>query len=216
MVAKKTKDSKYVEKLLPRGEEFFCELEKYAIENKVPIIDKISLDFLLKLLKIKKAKNVLEIGTAIAYSTINICEKVGCKIISLERDEKMYNIAKENVKKRNLEEKITLLKQDALFLTEEVKENAPYDAVFLDGAKAQNKKFFELYEPFFAEDVIIVTDNVLFKGMVADPSIIKHSRDLKQLSRKINDYNEWLMNNKNYETTILPFSDGIAITIRKK
>ena len=51
--------------------------------------------------------------------------------------------------------------------------------------------------------------------MVADPSIIRHSRDLKQLSRKINNYNEWLLKHDKYESVILPFGDGIAITTRK-
>ena len=81
--------------------------------------------------------------------------------------------------------------------------------------KVKVESFFELYEPYFAEDVVVLTDNVLFKGMVADPSIIRHSRDLKQLSRKINNYNEWLLNHENYESVILTFGDGIAITTRK-
>ena len=127
----------------------------------------------------------------------------------------MYKEAKNNIEKRNLTDKITLLHADALELQDEVVTNAPYDVVFIDGAKSQSRKFFELYEPYFAEDVVVLTDNVLFKGMVADPSIIRHSRDLKQLSRKINNYNEWLLKHENYESVILPFGDGITITTRK-
>ncbi|MBU0278412.1 MULTISPECIES: O-methyltransferase [unclassified Gemella] len=214
MVAIESKDSLYVENLLPDSEKFFKELEIFAKENHVPIIDKIGLAYLVQLLKIKKAKNILEIGTAIAYSSINLCEKVGCKVTTIERDKKMYDLARKNVSARNLLNKISLIYGDALELSEEVVKNSPYDVVFIDGAKSQSRKFFELYEPYFSEDVLVITDNVLFKGMVADPSIIKQSRDLKQLSRKINNYNEWLMKNKNYETVILPFGDGIAITIR--
>ncbi|EPC06443.1 hypothetical protein HMPREF0433_01814 [Gemella sanguinis M325] len=167
------------------------------------------------MLKIKKAKNLLEIGTAIGYTSIKLAETIGCKVTTIERDDKMYNIAKSNVEKRDLTDKITLLHADALELQDEVVRNAPYDIVFIDGAKSQSRKFFELYEPYFAEDVVVLTDNVLFKGMVADPSIIRHSRDLKQLSRKINNYNEWLLKHENYESVILPFGDGIAITTRK-
>ena len=187
MVAIDSKDSLYVTNLLPESDEFYKNLEIFAEENRVPIIDKIGISYLVQLLKIKKAKNVLEIGTAIAYSSMNIAEYVGCKVTTIERDSIMYNLAVKNVKDRGLTEKITLIHADALELTNDIVNNAPYDVIFIDGAKSQSRKFFEFYEPYFAEDVLIITDNVLFKGMVSDPSIIKHSRDLKQLSRKINN-----------------------------
>ena len=193
MVAIESKDDLYVIDLLEDFDEFYLELEKFAEENRVPIIDKIGIRFLIQMLKVKKAKNLLEIGTAIGYTSIKLAEKIGCNVTTIERDDKMYNEAKNNIEKRNLTDKITLLHADALELQDEVVANAPYDVVFIDGAKSQSRKFFELYEPYFAEDVVVITDNVLFKGMVADPSIIKHSRDLKQLSRKINNYNEWLL-----------------------
>lgn len=215
MVAIASKDSLYVENLLPKSEAFFETLEAYAVDNRVPIIDKISISYLSQLLKIKKAKNILEIGTAIAYSAIRLCEETGANVVTIERDDKMYQEAVKNVTTRLLNDKISLIHSDALILNDEVIQKAPYDVVFIDGAKSQSRKFFELYEPYFAKDVLVITDNVLFKGMVADPSIIEHSRDLKQLSRKINAYNEWLMTHSHYETTILPFGDGMAISIRK-
>ncbi|MGX7111948.1 O-methyltransferase [Gemella cuniculi] len=215
MVAIESKDDLYVIDLLENFDEFYIELEKYAEENKVPIIDKIGIRFLIQILKIKKAKNVLEIGTAIGYTSIKLAESIGCSVTTIERDDVMYNEAKKNIEKRDLSDRITLLHADALNLQDEVIVNAPYDIVFIDGAKSQSRKFFELYEPYFAKDVVVITDNVLFKGMVADPSIIKHSRDLKQLSRKINNYNTWLLNHENYDSVILPFGDGITITTRK-
>lgn len=215
MVAIDSKDSLYVLNLLQDSDDFYLELEKYAEENRVPIIDKIGITYLVQLLKIKKAKNVLEIGTAIAYSSMQIAEYVGCHVTTIERDDKMYSEAVKNVNNRKLQNKITLIHRDALELDNQVKLKAPYDVVFIDGAKSQSKKFFELYEPYFADDVLIITDNVLFKGMVSDPSIIRHSRDLRQLSRKINNYNEWLMKHPNYSSVILPFGDGVAITTRR-
>lgn len=215
MVAIESKDDLYVINLLEDFDEFYLELEEYAINNRVPIIDKIGIRFLIQMLKIKSAKNFLEIGTAIGYTSIKLCEAVGCRVTTIERDESMYTKAKSNIIKRNLEDKIDIIFGDALELHEKVIDNAPYDVVFIDGAKSQSRKFFELYEPYFADDVLIITDNVLFKGMVADPSIIRHSRDLRQLSRKINNYNEWIMQHDNYETIILPFGDGIAVTTRK-
>ena len=173
MVAIESKDDLYVIDLLEDFDEFYLELEHFAEENRVPIIDKIGIRFLIQMLKIKKAKNLLEIGTAIGYTSIKLAEKIGCNVTTIERDDKLYNEAKKNIEKRNLNDKITLLHADALELQDEVIKNAPYDIVFIDGAKSQSRKFFELYEPYFSDDVVVITDNVLFKGMVADPSIIR-------------------------------------------
>ena len=216
MVAIENKDDLYVIDLLEDFDEFYLNLEKYAEENRVPIIDKIGIRFLIQMLKVKNAKNLLEIGTAIGYTSIKLCEEIGCKVTTIERDNTMFEQATKNINERSLKDKITLIHGDALVLHDEVVNNAPYDVVFIDGAKSQSRKFFELYEPYFSEDVLVITDNVLFKGMVADPSIIKHSRDLKQLSRKINNYNMWLLNHENYDSVILPFGDGITLTTRKK
>ena len=191
------------------------ELEDFARAENVPVIPHETVAYFRLLLESLQPEKILEIGTAIGYTSIKLAEKIGCNVTTIERDDKMYNEAKNNIEKRNLTDKITLLHADALELQDEVVANAPYDVVFIDGAKSQSRKFFELYEPYFAEDVVVITDNVLFKGMVADPSIIKHSRDLKQLSRKINNYNEWLLKHENYESVILPFGDGITITTRK-
>lgn len=214
MVAIYSKDSLYVNNLLPKSDDFYRELEIFAEKNNVPIIDKISIEYLKQLLIIKKASNVLEIGTAIGYSSMQIAEYVGCDVTTIERDKKMYSIACDNVLKRELNNKINIIFNDALNLTDDVIKKAPYDVVFIDGAKSQSKKFFEIYEPYFSDDVLIITDNVLFKGMVSDPSLIKHSKDLRQLSKKISNYNEWLMKNDKYKTVILPFGDGLSITIR--
>ena len=105
MVAIESKDDLYVIDLLEDFDEFYLELEKFAEENRVPIIDKIGIRFLIQMLKIKKAKNLLEIGTAIGYTSIKLAETIGCNVTTIERDDKMYNIAKSNVEKRNLDRK---------------------------------------------------------------------------------------------------------------
>jgi len=102
MVAIESKDDLYVIDLLEDFDEFYLELEKYAEENRVPIIDKIGIRFLIQMLKVKKAKNLLEIGTAIGYTSIKLAEKIGCNVTTIERDDKMYNQAKNNIEKRNL------------------------------------------------------------------------------------------------------------------
>ena len=99
MVAIESKDDLYVIDLLEDFDEFYLELEKYAEENRVPIIDKIGIRFLIQMLKVKKAKNLLEIGTAIGYTSIKLAEKIGCNVTTIERDDKMYNQAKKQHRK---------------------------------------------------------------------------------------------------------------------
>ena len=108
MVAIESKDDLYVIDLLEDFDEFYLELEHFAEENRVPIIDKIGIRFLIQMLKIKKAKNLLEIGTAIGYTSIKLAEKIGCNVTTIERDDKMYNEAKKNIEKRIFYEKIII------------------------------------------------------------------------------------------------------------
>ncbi|MDD6760934.1 MAG: SAM-dependent methyltransferase, partial [Turicibacter sp.] len=90
-----------------------------------------------------------------------------------------------------------------------------YDVIFIDAAKAQYQKFFEKYEPLLKEDGMIISDNLIFHGHIFDNNQ-KQSRNLKQLVRKINRYNDWLANHPNYDTLLLPIGDGVAISLKKK
>ena len=149
MVAIESKDDLYVIDLLEDFDEFYLELEHFAEENRVPIIDKIGIRFLIQMLKIKKAKNLLEIGTAIGYTSIKLAEKIGCNVTTIERDDKMYNEAKKNIEKRNLNDKITLLHADALELQDEVIKNAPYDIVLLMAQRVKVGSFLNYMNHIF-------------------------------------------------------------------
>lgn len=182
---------------------------QYAIDNKVPIIQNDSLNLLLKVIEKKKPKRILEIGTAIGYSAINMA-LVNSNIIidSLEKDEKRYLIAQENVQRFNLSQQINLYLIDAeQFIT-----NEKYDLVFIDAAKAKNLKFFLQFESNFSDSVIIFSDNLIFHGLVENPQLIK-TRRMRTMIRKINQYREFLAHNKQYQTVFYDYiGDGVAIT----
>ena len=74
-----------------------------------------------------------------------------------------------------------------------------YDMIFIDAAKAQSQKFFELYTPLLKDGGMVITDNVLYHGFVADIDIVRN-RNVRQMVKKVQSYNEWLMNNENYTT----------------
>ena len=190
------------------------DMRSYAEKEKVPIIQDEGLTFLLFLIKTKKVRNILEIGTAIGYSAINMAmQSLDINIDTIERNEEMYNQAIRNIKKAKMTERINVHFKDALEVN--INEfNRKYDLIFIDAAKAQYIKFFTLYEPLLSDDGVIFTDNLLFHGLVNNSERIE-SKNLRNLVTKIENYNEWLANNEKYDTSFFSIGDGIAVSVKK-
>lgn len=183
-------------------------LEIYAKENNVPIIQKEGLNFLIEYIKQNNVKTILEIGTAIGYSSINMAlVSDDIQITTIERNEKMYKQAIKNIKDFNLENRINVIYGDALDTVIQDK----YDLIFIDAAKAQYIKFFEKYKQNLQMNGTIITDNLNFHGLALHPEEI-HSKNLKALVRKINNYKDFLINNKEFQTVFYEIGDGIAVS----
>ena len=196
-------------------DEYLIGMRKYAVENHVPIIKDDGLVFLSQLIKIKNAKEVLEIGTAIAYSSsIFALINKDIKVDTIERDEKMYQEACKNIKALGIESQVNLIYADALEVDLSMLKIDEYDLIFIDAAKSQYTKFFQKFETKLKKGGIIFSDNLLFHGLVENATG-KESRNLNQMLRKIRSYNEWLSENEAYDTTFLRIGDGIALSIKK-
>lgn len=189
----------------------------YGIKNDVPIIKDEGLDKLLEVINFTKPKKILEIGTAIAYSSIVMALNSEAIIDTIERNKKMYDIAIENVRKYNLSSRIRIHNSDALLIDEKELEK-DYDLIFIDGAKAQYRRFFLKFQELLKTGGVIFTDNLSFHGMVEkyrNNTLTDVSKDLRALVRKINDYNIWLKEYQEFDTTFYNIGDGIAISIKK-
>ena len=188
------------------------EIKEYAIDNKIPIMNQEGIDFLTTFIIKYQIKNILEVGTAIGYSSImmTLCGP-SIKVTTIERDEQRYLEAIKNIKKLNLEDRITLIFNDAL----KTKIEGKYDLIFIDAAKAQNIKFFELFERNLKDGGFIITDNMYFHGLVNKSEKEIKSRNVRGIVRKIKDYITFLKNNDNYNTTIYDIGDGIAVSEKK-
>ncbi len=188
------------------------EIKEYAIDNKVPIMNQEGIDFLTTFIIKHQIKKVLEIGSAIGYSAImmSLCSP-SLKITTIERDETRYLEAVRNVKKLKLEDRITLIFNDAL----RTKIDDKFDLIFIDAAKAQNIKFFELFEKNLNDGGFIITDNMYFHGLVKKNEKEIKSRNVRGIVRKIKDYIAFLKENDNYNTTIYDIGDGIAVSEKK-
>ena len=187
-------------------------IKEYAKNESVPIMLDDGIDFLIKLIKKENIKNILEVGTAIGYSAImmaNVSSDI--KITTIEKDEKRYLEAIKNIKKFNMEKRITPVFNDAL----EVTLDKEYDLIFLDAAKGKNIEFLEKFECNLKTGGFFVTDNINFHGYtLMDESLIK-SRNLRGLVRKIKKYIEYLKNNQKYDVEFLNIGDGIAVCKKK-
>jgi predicted O-methyltransferase YrrM len=201
----------YIEGLVPDRDPLVLEMENYAKEHHVPIMELAGIEAMLQILRIQSPERILEIGSAIGYSALRMAQSVkDVKIITIERDPERYQQAEKFLERSEAAGQIILIKGDALEVESQVSALGPYDAIFIDAAKGQYKKFFELYSKYLSYDGIIITDNVLFKGLVCEMEI--ESKRTRNLVKKIDGFNQWLMSNPLYHTIILPVGDGVAIS----
>lgn len=182
-------------------------IKNKALEEKVPIISADGLLFLKKAIKDYQVKDILEIGSAVGYSAIEMAQ-IANHVTTIERDPQMVEKAKLNIKELGLEEKITLIFNDAL--SDEINFEERFDLIFIDAAKAQYENFFNKYAPYLKPTGIIVTDNLNFHHL----DINRVSRGTKGLIKRLNAFKLFLQNHSDYETVFSDIGDGMSISRR--
>jgi predicted O-methyltransferase YrrM len=206
---------RYLRQLRPAPDAEIAEMERYAREQRVPIIDPVSMEVLLFVLNLAAPRRILEIGTAIGYSAIRMAKALpDVRIVTIEKDRERYERARFYIEKTNTAGRIEVIFGDALTAAADAAAAAPFDVLFIDAAKGQYERFFTLYEPLLAEGGLVISDNVLFKGLVAAEEPAGHKR-LWNIAQKIRRYNEWLMARSDYDTVIVPVGDGLAISKKR-
>lgn len=186
-------------------------MKEYAKANNVPIILDDGLNYLTTFIIKHKINTILEIGTAIGYSSILMAlTNKYIKVTTIERDEVCYLEALKNIKKLGLEDRITLIFKDA----KNVNLNEKFELIFIDAAKSQNKTFFEKFSPLLTPNGFIITDNMNFHGLVNKDENTIVSRDLRGLVRKIKEYHTFLEENVLFKTSFYEVGDGIAVSER--
>ena len=187
-------------------------LKEYARKENIPIMQDEGIEFLTSFIEKKGTKNILEVGTAIGYSAIMMAlVNSNIHITTIERDETRYMEALRNIKKFELENRITLIYNDAL----NVELDSNFDLIFIDAAKGKNKEFFDHFEKNLVNDGFIITDNMGFHGYVEMNEEEIPSKNIRGIVRKIKEYIYFLENNMQYKTIIYKIGDGIAVTERR-
>ena len=194
--------------------DFDLSLREYANINNVPIIKDAGLAMLEATIMLNKPLRILEIGTAIGYSAIRMNRLIDSEIYTIERNEIMYNEASKNIKSINKENKIHIIYKDALEAFDDVKD-IEFDMIFIDAAKAQYMKFFNLYTPLLKKGGVVFCDNMLFHGLVLDEANYDNlSRSVRGLARKLKAFHDELLSNKSYKTSIFDIGDGVSISVK--
>ena len=190
----------YINSLDKGNTPFLNELEKEALANYVPIIRREMQSFLKVLLQIKAPLRILEVGTAVGFSTILMSTYAPkeCKIVTIENYEKRIPIAKENFKKAGKEEQIQILEGDAKEVLKTLSE--PFDFIFMDAAKGQYINFLPDVLRLLKTGGILLSDNVLQDGAIY---------------KRMRQYLYVLKNHELLETSILPLGDGVTLSIKK-
>lgn len=188
------------------------ELKNFAMKNEVPIMQDEGSDFICSYIKENNVKNILEIGSAIGYSSMKFARlSPDIHVTTIEIDEERYRTAVKNFEENKLTDQITIFHGDALTYPIEGK----FDLIFIDAAKAQYIKFFERFKENLSEHGVIFSDNLSFHGMVEDLSLT-HNYSTIKLVKKIRKYIEFLKNNTEFKTDFFKFGDGISISRRIK
>lgn len=194
------------------------ELEKTALSEGVPIIRKETQTFLKFLLAMKKPKRVLEIGTAVGFSAILMSEAIpeDSTITTLEKVEMRLVKARQNLAYAPRASQITLIEGDAIDILKQLaEEKNSFDFIFLDAAKAQYMNFLPEIMRLLPKDGILLTDNVLQDGTVAESRYSITRRD-RTIHSRMRDYLYTITHREELQTAILPVGDGVTVSTRIK
>lgn len=188
------------------------ELERYAKENRVPIMQKDGILYLCNYIKENNIKSILEIGSAIGYSAIMMASiNKDIRITTIEKDEERYTLAVSNITKYNLDNQINIIYGDAC----NVEFDDKFDLIFIDAAKGKNIVFFNKFKDNLSKNGTIITDNLSFHGLVENPSLVE-TKNQRGIVSKIKDYINFLDTNEEFITTYEEVGDKIAISKRRE
>lgn len=199
---------------LDRGNTPFLDnLEKAALENRIPIMRKPMQSLLKFLLALTKPETILEVGTAVGFSALLMSEygPENCHITTIENYDKRISEAGENFRQAGKEDRITLLEGDAADVLRELR--GPYDMIFMDAAKGQYLHFFPEVLRLLAPGGLLVSDNVLRDGDIIESRFAVERRD-RTIHARMREYLYLLKHHPELETAVLPVGDGVALSAK--
>lgn len=206
--------TEYLHSLETSRGELLDTIEKKAIEDGVPIIRSETAALLRSLTAALRPENILEIGTAVGYSALQMCQVMpeNCHITTIEKYEKRIPKAKENFRKAGEESRITFLEGDADMWLKELK-GKQFDLVFMDAAKGQYLNWLPLLLDLMPVGAVLISDNVLQDGDVVQSRFAVQRRN-RTIHSRMREYLYELKHMEEFETAVIPIGDGVTISTR--
>lgn len=189
-------------------------IEKEAIADEVPIIRKEMGNLLKVLLQLVQPERILEVGTAVGYSSILMSENMpqNCRITTIENYDKRIPVAKNNFKRAGKENVITLIEGDALEVLKTL--DGPYDFIFMDAAKGQYINYLPDIKRVLRKGGLLISDNILQEGEIVESRYAVTRRN-RTIHARIREYVYELTHSENFVTSIVPIGDGITLSVKQ-
>ena len=201
----------YISSFRKKTDTLIEEMETFARDHNVPILSWQSAEFLEQLVLMKNPRRVLELGTAIGYSTIRVARNLKGKSVihSIEKSADNITVAKDFIAKSGMLSKIKVLEGDAVNVMPQLKKK--YDIIFLDADKEDYKRLFDYSLVLLRKGGIMVVDNLLWHGYAASTRV---PSQYQESTRHIREFNLLFMNQPNLQTSIIPVGDGLGIGVK--
>lgn len=202
----------YIRETLKPSQGLLRDLELYAEENSVPIIHKEVADLLRVILKLKRPKKILELGCAIGYSSLFFADVLDgdVEIVTTERNPIMLDRAQDNIKKAGMEDRIKILVGNAEETLKDLE--GTFDMIFIDAAKGHYKMFFDMLIGKLNHGGIVISDNILYKGMIASDDYVVRRK--KTIVKRMRTYLDYICDLEGISTSLIPIGDGLAISYK--
>jgi caffeoyl-CoA O-methyltransferase len=202
--------ARYLDALLPPRDALLAEMEAYAAAHDVPISDPEVGRLLTLLARARNARRILEVGTAIGYGAICLARGApDAQVVTIESDPSTAATARAFLTRAGLQSRVEVREGAALDLLHQL--DGPFDLVYLDAAKREYRRYLDAALPRMAIGALLVADNLLWKGLVADPP--EHPDESADALRAFNGY---LMIHPQLESVVLPFGDGVGLAAKSK
>lgn len=190
------------------------ELYDFAHGRDIPVAKPETTKLLHILSCLKKPGNILELGTGIGCSAIILSKSnENAKILTVEKNENNYNDALKLIEENKLSNRIKVVNDDGINVLKKLcDEKKQFDFIFLDSAKAQYIDYYPYLVKLLNSGAILVTDNVLYGGMVANEELVEHRK--RTIVKRLRMYIDAINSDENLQTVVIPIGDGVAISLK--
>ncbi len=204
----------YINSLDAGNPAYLEQIERKAREASIPIIRRETQSFLRMALAMGQPRSVLEVGTAVGFSALFMCEYAppDCPITTIENYEPRIAAARKNFRKYRREDRIHLLEGDAGQWLSRL--TGPYDWIFMDAAKGQYIHWLPDVLRLLASGGVLLSDNVLQEGEIAESRFLVERRD-RTIHKRMREYLYALTHHPQLWTCVLPLGDGLAVSVKK-